>query len=801
MTSSNEFLKNLVNEEKQQIKAFQYKLVSKWYWFLVFGILGLGGGLMYTFYSPSKYQAKCTILVQNESNALRGKEFFDDDGSLRGINVQDHIGVLKSSSLSKQVLINLNWNVSWYQKMPFFNQDLYGLAPFFVYKTDRRENPNDFPLFVKMISEEEYMVRSDNTILESSEISYFEAKGKFGVPFENEHFSFVLEKNNDVIVPLEAEFFFVFNNMENLSVQYADNLNVTLEDLKGNLIALELKGIAAQRIVDFLNELSEEYIEFCLSEKNKISKNTIRFIDMQLEGVVDSLEQTGHLFSDFQSKNQSSDLEREADLAMADLKRLEEEYALSERKLNYIRNLNQYINNSFQFSKVEHHLQQDFGNELVDNSIVSPSVVDITDPGLNNLVLKLGELYGKKEILSYSVKQNEPNMLVLEKEIRHTKQSLKENLQNLFVNTENDLSSIARQMSGVKSKLVRLPKMEQKFINFKRRYDLNNDLYTFLLKKRAEAEITIASNVPNSQILDRASLMSTNQVEPKTILNLIIGFLIGISMPFIFIKTRDYFNNTIGSIYELERETSLPVLGVISHNRHRKDFLVCNRPRSGITESFRSLRTDLENLLAENKQKVISVQSVMPGEGKSFVSLNLAAILAMNNEKVLLVEADMRKPGLNRVFGSIRSNGMSSYLKGEDAFDDIIFQTKFENLSFIPAGPVPLNPAELLANGKFKGFMEKARIHYNYIILDSAPVSVVTDGLLSGKYADLNLFVLRHHFSRKEHVNYINKLVDKGSVKNVTILLNDFRVNGVDVKDFGYRSGYYKDNYLPKGKI
>jgi tyrosine-protein kinase Etk/Wzc len=801
MTSSNEFLEKLVKEEKTQIKAFQYKLVSKWYWFLLFGILGLAVAFAYSFYLPAKYQAKSTILVQNESNALRGKEFFEDDGSLRGINIQDHIGVLKSFSLSKQVLVNLNWNVSWYRKMLFYNMDLYGLEPFLVYETDMGENPNDFPLFVKMISEDEYIVRSDNTSPESSEISNFEAKGKFGVPFENEYFSFVLEKNTDVIVPLEAEFFFVFHNMEDLGVQYANNLDVTLEDLKGNLIALELKGTTAQRIVDFLNELSEEYIEFCLSEKNRISKNTVRFIDMQLEGVVDSLKQTGHLFSDFQSKNQSSNLDREADLALADLKRLEEEYALSERKLNYIRNLNQYINNSSQFSKVERHLQRDFDNEFGDKSILSPSVVDITDPVLNNLVLKLEELYSKKEILSYSVKQNEPNMLVLEKEIRHTKQSLEENLQNLLVNTENDLISISRRMNGVKSQLVRLPKMEQKFIYYKRRYDLNNDLYTFLLKKRAEAEITLASNVPNSQILDRASLMSTNQVGPKTILNLIIGFLIGISIPFIFIKTGDYFNNTIGSIYELEKETSLPVLGVISHNKHRKDLLVCNRPRSGITESFRSLRTDLENLLAENKQKVISVQSVVPGEGKSFVSLNLAAILAMNNEKVLLVEVDMRKPGLNKVFGRIETNGISTYLEGEDTFDDIIFQTKFENLSLIPAGPIPLNPAELLANGKFKGFMEKARIHYNYIILDSAPVSLVTDGLLSGKYSDINLFILRHQYSRKEQINYINKLVDKGSVKNVAILLNDFRINGVDFKGLGYQNGYYEDNYLPKKKI
>lgn len=801
MTSSNEFMENLVKEEKNQIKAFQHKLMSKWHWFLLFGILGMLLSFTYSYFSPPKFKGKSTILVQNEANALRGKDFFEDDGSLSGINIQDHIGVLKSTSLAKQVIGNLNWQTSWHQEMLFFDLDLYGYEPFLVYETGIRSNPKDIPLFVSMISNEEYIVRTRNISSQIGSAPDFEAKGKFGVPFENKYFSFVLEKNQEVNVPMNVEYFFLFHDLENLALEYADRLNVSLEDLNGNIIALKLTGSKAERVVDFLNELSQEYIEFCLAEKNRISENTVRFIDMQLEGVVDSLKQTGHLFSDFQSKNRSLNLEQEADMISTDLKRLEEEYSLSERKLNYYRNLNAYLKKNIQFSKVERNLQQNFDKEFGDNSILSPSVADITDPVLNNLVLKLGELYNKKEVLSYSVKQNEPNMLVLEKEIRHTTKSLEENLQNLLIHAENDLNSIALRLSNMKNQLSKLPKMEQKFINIKRRYDLNNDLYTFLLKKRAESEITIASNVPYSQILDRATLLSTPQVGPKIIINLIIGFLIGISLPFIFIKVGDYFNNTIDSIFELEKETSLPLLGVIAHNKYRKDILVSKRPRAGITESFRCLRTDMEALLTNQTQKVISVQSIIPGEGKSFVSLNLAAILAMNHEKVLLVETDMRKPNLSKVFGLIGMSGLSNYLEEKESFESIISPTQIDNLSFIPAGPLPYNPAELLANGRFKRFMDIAKIRYNYVILDSAPISVVTDGILSGKYSNVNLFILRHRYSRKGQINYINKLVEKGSVKNVVLLLNDFKYNGFDFGKFGYKNGYYQDNYIsPKFK-
>jgi len=796
MTSSNEILENLVKEEKKQIQAFQYKLISKWYWFLLFGILGLSISFAYNFYSPPTYQAKSTILVQNESKSLRGKEFFGDDGSLRGISIQDHIGVLKSSSLAKQVIGKLRWETSWYKEILFFDRDLYNQEPFLVYETGMYINPKGLPLYVRMISDEEYVIRTKKLTFENSEISDFESKGKLGVPFENEFFSFVLVKNPNVITPIGMEYFFVFNDLERVSLRYVSELTVTHDDLKGNLIALKLKGTNAQREVDFLNELSRQYIEFCLSEKNRISENTVRFIDMQLEGVVDSLKQTGNLFSAFQSKNQSLNLKRKADLALADLKRLEEEYSLSERKLNHIRNLFSYLNNSSHFSKVESNLQQDFGKEFGNKSTLSPSVIDIADPVLNNLVLKLGELYNKKEVLSYSVKQSDPNMLVLEKEIRHTKQSLEENLKNLLINSEKDLSSIVKRMNSVKNQLVRLPGMEQKFINYKRRYDLNNDLYTFLLKKRAEAEITIASNVSDSQIVDKASLISTKQVGPKTIINLIIGFFLGIFLPFLFIKTVDYFDNTIGSINELEKETSLPVLGVIAHNKYRKEVLVCNRPRSGITESFRALRTDLENLLADNQQRIISVQSVMPGEGKSFVSVNLASILALNHRKVLLVETDMRKPKLGKMFGCNGNSGISNYLNEEENLNDIICPTQIDNLSFISAGPISANSAELLANGKFNKLIETIKRRYNFVIMDCAPISLVTDGLLTGKFADVNLFILRHRFSRKGQVSYINKLVDKGSLNNVSLILNDFKFNEFDFERVGYSKGYYHDDYI-----
>jgi capsular exopolysaccharide synthesis family protein len=792
MKGTENFLEKMVLEVKKKIRAFQRKLLRNWYWFVLFAGLGVTAAYAYSYYAPAEYQAKSTILVQSESNVLKGKDFFDENAGKKGINIQDHIGVLKSRSLSMQVLKSLGWETSWYTRQLFDEVDLYGQEPFILIENLVVDNPKNVPLNVIMLSDTEYSVGFEG----NEQLPAFSEKVRFGELFDNGHFSFVLEKNPEVIVQQNIAFKLILNDFASMALNYSGKLEVSLDDLKGKIIALKLTGSHKQRVVDFINELSKEYIKYNLKEKNRVSENTVRFIDMQLDGVADSLHNAGNLYSNFQSQNKSLDIQQDANLIRSDVKKLEEEYALAERKLNHYKNINDYLRKSEHFKRVEGNLSNDFGSDKSGSTVVVPAVMDIADPVMNSLVMKLGELTSKKEVLSFSVKDNDPNMLVLEKEIKYTKQSLKENLTNLLIRAQGDLNSISRRLNAKKSMITVLPEMEQKFTDIKRRYDLNNDLYNFLLKKRAEAEITIASNVPNSQILDQASVLATSKVAPKTFFNLIAGFMVGIMIPFFYLKLRSYLNNRIESLHEIERESNIPLMGIISHNKNKKELIVSKRPRAAITETFRSLRTDLENQLEDGEQHVISVQSFMPGEGKSFVSVNLAAILALNHRKVLLVETDMRKPKLSKLFGCDGTSGMSSYLEEEENFNDIVCPTQIENLSFIPAGPLPENPAELLANGKFKRFMETVRRKYNYIVMDSAPTSVVTDGILTGKYADVNLFVLRHRYSKKGQMKYINKLVDKGSLKNVSLVVNDFKPNGTDPIKIGYKNGYYEDNYI-----
>lgn len=219
--------------------------------------------------------------------------------------------------------------------------------------------------------------------------------------------------------------------------------------------------------------------------------------------------------------------------------------------------------------------------------------------------------------------------------------------------------------------------------------------------------------------------------------------------------------------------SNLPVIGMVIHNKSKKDLVVLENPRSNISESFRLLRTNLKYILNGADKKVIAVQSTIAGEGKSFISLNLASILAMNNFKVLLVGVDMRMSSLHKVLKSNNKKGLSTYLSNQDRFEDIIEVTPINNLSYISSGPVPPNPAELLENGYFERFMKEAKSMFDYIILDSPPVSVVTDGIITGRNADVNLFVIRLRYSNKEQIQVINEHETKKTLPNLNLVLND----------------------------
>jgi len=505
-----------------------------------------------------------------------------------------------------------------------------------------------------------------------------------------------------------------------------------------------------------------------MNVQSEAQRRSLDFINTQLTGISDSLDIASTKFTNFRSRNQVIDLGEEGKVVMDNLKVIESEKAQGQMQLDYFVNLQTYLNNS------------DY------KQIVSPSVVGINDASLNALVLKLGELYNRRQVLSFSAKENNPTLVMLDNQLGQTREQLNENLRNLIDNAKRNIGSQNQRQNDVNVRMSRLPQKEQQMVNIQRKFNLTSEIYTFLLQKRAETNIALASTTPDVQIIDKARPETADIIGLAPQMIMILGLMLGLSLPLALIFLRNFFDGSIRVQEDIEDHTNLPILGSILHYTTKSDLAVFENPKSNIAESFRTLRTNLQFMLNGTNDKVISIHSCNPSEGKSFIAINLGTILAMNNKKVLIIGADIRKPVIQKRFNQSNDHGLSSYLIGEDKIEDIIFPTSVNNLSLLPSGPIPPNPAEILSKPEMEMLINQVRSQYDYIILDNAPVALVTDGFILSRFADLNIFILRYGVSHKHQIEMINQYASKEIISNPAILINDIKFNA-----FG--SSYYKN--------
>ncbi|RLD61345.1 MAG: hypothetical protein DRI95_14340 [Bacteroidetes bacterium] len=757
------------------------KYLGNWYWFILLGVIGMGIGYKMNVFFQSEYEISSSILPEQNTEGMTDLFRLNMFGNRS--NVENHIEILSSYSLNRQALNNLNWKVYWYKKRLFKRSDLYKDAPFNLAFLDGAQNVTGLPVSVKVISDKKYLLSVEDKVKvngEKQEIK-FEQEGLFGEPFNNAHFHFILNKVEKVGIDPKDEYYFEFKNLNQLALTYRRKLDIHLAREKADIILLKIRGGQPKREADFLNELCDVYIQYNLRKKNQASENTIQFIDDQLSGIVDSLQITSRNYTNFRSRNRIVDLSQEGDMVAQRLNELESEESMARIRYEYYKNLQDYIKNSDQ----------------LDEQVIAPSVVGVTDPTLNSLVAKLSDLYGRRSTLSINAKETFPGLISVNKEIEQTRQMLNENLRNLINSVQVEIQNINNRKSQINSQLSRLPQTEQAFINVKRQFDINNELYTFLLERRAEAAITKASNIPDVQILDRAWPDTAVKIWPKTSRNALLGLLLGLFIPASVILLIYNLKTTITKKEEVDKFVKNSIVGEILHNSGKLELPVLKNPRSPISESFRHLRTNLKYLLYGEGHKVIAVHSSIPGEGKSFISINLASIIAMGNKKVLLVEGDLHKSSLNnfKVFKDLKKDkGLSTYLINHDKYEDIIIRTKIKNLSIVFSGAQPPNPSELLDSEKFDEFINRARRQFDIVVIDNAPTFTVTDSTLIGVRTDINLYVIRYDYSNKDQLKIIRDNEEKGLFKKIVYVLNDLKSSGHgSYKYYGEKYGYHTE--------
>jgi len=521
----------------------------------------------------------------------------------------------------------------------------------------------------------------------------------------------------------------------------------------------------------------EVYLDNELGEKTRVASATVDFIDAQISGVADSLDYTSTNLQNYRANNRTYNIGTEGNTIFTQLSELERNLSQEKYKREYYRKLQEYL------------VREEYGEILV------PSGLGIDDPILNSLIENLIALQAERSRYMATQTDASPTVMEVSRKIKDLNASIKEVLTNVTENVDFVIRDLEGRISRIETEFSRLPTTEQNLLRFQRKFDLNENIYTFLLQRRAEAAITMASNTASNKIVEYASI-GVEPIKTKQITNYVLGMAAGVGFPIAIIILINIFNVKISDIKEAEKRLKVPNLSYISRNNSKSKLVVLKEPRLAVTEAFRSLRTNIYFVTPQEKQATIAVTSNISGEGKSFCASNLASAYSLNGRHTILIDCDLHKKKNYDEFGVDNKIGLSSFLSNQITdIAPLIQTTSFENLDIITNGAIPPNPGELLLSGYFEKIIKELKSKYDIIILDTPPIGLVSESLALVRHSDLTLYVLRYGYSNDTAIDLVNDLKTKKGIKNIYTVFNDVPRKELYYGGYGY--GYYQDDKTP----
>lgn len=781
------------NEEQSiDIKQLIYTFLDHWYLFAICVLVALVAGFLINRYSANVYQTSGTVLIKEDRSSFDATSIMTNMSYGNYQNVDNEIAILKSYSLTDRVIRKMNLEVTYMEKGRIAASELYKVSPFTV-EIDRSV-PQAVDLVYNISLEEdkitlhasaEHLCKYDfllsKTIESHPEIIDVTNVCKQGEWVDNGYnrFCIVLNDNHNPKVDKNRKLSFWLNSYSSLNKQMS-SFSVSPTSKQSSVLSITKNGENKQKIVDFVNTLMVEYVSRGLEKKNMVSENTIEFIDSELTGIQASLSESERELKDFRTRNDLMNLDLQANQVYTNLRALDKERSEMAVNVKIYKKLQDYI-----------RVQIDDPENLA-----APSTMGINDPLLNQLARDLVSLSQTKATQSLTLTEQNPQIVKLNEQIVTTKKALLENVNNLVENAEMSLKEIDRRINSLESESRLLPGKQQQLINYQRDFDFNDDTYKYLMQRRAEAQILKASNTPDNEIIDEARLERTYKVSPRTSMNYLIAFILGLLIPALYLFLKDFFNVSINDRKDVEKLTHYPIIGQVAQASDKNPLVVINSPKSPIAESFRSIRTNIEFLTQGKAKSTILVTGDMQSIGKTFNSINIASIYALYGKKTVLLGFDMRKPRLFQEFGLTNNVGLSSYLSNKESLENIIqCSSQIPNLDIITSGPLPPNPAELIASEKTNELFTLLKERYDYIIIDTPPIGLVTDSLLLMRHTDVNLFVVRQGVTNKNIFGNIIKDLEERELP-ISII-----INGVETgKSYGYGKYSYGYGYGNYGK-
>lgn len=783
----------------QRFLSFQ-----RFYIFLIIALLI--GAFLVNRYSTVRYKNSTTLyLTQDEqANPLNSQNDLFQSFGLFNVkqNIDNELEIIKSFSLIKRVINETNLKASYYScknsaaASLLFNtplvrkNELYNESPIEVVIDPSVPQAINILFDVTFLSDNEFTLEAvgdrvplynyiDDQIVSYVNSIQFKQRFKFGDEIKTRYFNFRIQKTSFFNKDYTADYkmYFQLNNINALTLQYQNALATETTSETSTLIRITLSGNNMQRITDFLNNLTSAYLGKSLDKKNKTALSTIDFIDTQISDIADSLNFVESTLKNFRTSQGVMDLNFQGQQVFEQLNKLENEKAIIDVQKKYYQYLSSYLDTNTEF-----------------NDIAAPSSMNVVDPLLSSLVTQLMNLNAEKVSLMNN-NANKQNLYLNEINIRidNVKKTIKETVKNTLNTLNISLNEINYRMNKASGEISQMPKTELQLRGIERKFKLNDAIYTFLLQKRSEAQIARASSLPDYEVIDPAVLAMARQTSPKTKLNYLIALMLGLLIPSVFIMLKDLLNTKIVSAEEVESISQFPILGRVFHNFHRTKQVVNDHPNSSVSESFRAVRTNFQFFSEGGKRQVLLITSTSSGEGKTFCSINIASVFALNGHRTVLLEFDLRRPKIHQEFGSSNIIGISTFLIDKANLEDIIVPTHINDLDLISAGPAAPNPAELIGSDRTAELIDKLKEMYDYIIIDSAPAGILTETQVLMKHSDLNIFVARIDKTLREAFKNSLKSFVLNKFNNISILINDLNVKR-DAFKYGYDHNYYTDD-------
>ena len=761
---NNEFFDPDYLEDKNEttnIKEIFFKYLTYWKWFLFSFILALVVAFFYLKRQIPQYNIQSSILLKDDKKGMGQDDLMKQLDMFSSSKVVDNeIEILRSFTLMEKVVTSLNLNVQYFVNDYFRDNELYTNSPV----TLQVIRPN------ALIYEEPLEVTIENS-----------TQGKLNgivMPFdkavETPYGLLIMRSTGKtrVITVLTIR----VQPIHALAESLIGKLKIEPSSTMSSVLMMSIVDPVTQRGCDILNKLVEFYDLAGVEDKNRVAANTLAFIEERLKLISQELGDVEKNVENFKVGAGITDISAESSLFLTSVQQ-------NDVELNQVKIQQQVLNGIEQYVRSK-------GT----NTGTVPATLGIDDPVLLSLINQLVELEGKRMTMIKVVKPNNPIILSMDDQIATLRKNIGENIATLQKSLAISLQQLEGRNKKMEGMLKTIPGKERQLVDISRQQAIKNSLYIYLLQKREETALSYSSAVSDSRTIDKGR-GSDSPVSPKKNMIYMIFALIGLALPFSAIIIIDLLNDKIIRHKDITDQTDATILGEVSFTNHDEPLVVTTMGRSLFAEQVRALRTNLAYLSPGKKLQSILFTSSFSGEGKSFISLNLGASLAMMEKKVVILEFDLRKPKLKTALHIENTTGLSNYLIGQANLDEIIFAVEEQpNLSIITSGAIPPNPVELMVNGRLTALFTELRERFDYIIIDAPPIGIVTDAQVLEEHADATLYVLRHDYTPKSYLKFIDALYKGKKLKNMNLIFNGIKQGGRYGYGYGYGYGYTDDH-------